>query len=88
MLFDAKSQLLRALETLATYNDKGIAWSRHAPEQVDVERAKMLLKIQGLVATMGESSFPTKFVQGLRSGALAVDGTGQFREALKRHFNG
>jgi hypothetical protein len=87
-MFDTKSQLLRALDKLATYNDKGIGWSRHAPEEVEAERAIMMAKIESFVARVGESSLPPELIQGMRSGAVAVDGTGQFQSAVRRYFNG
>ena len=88
MLFDTKSQLLRALDSVATYNDKGIAWSRHEPAQVQAERAAYVAKVEKLVATMGESSLPTEFIQALRSGAVALDSTGQFQVTVRRHVSG
>lgn len=88
MIFDTKPQLLRALVMLSTNNEKEIAWSRHAPEQFEAERGTMLVKIKGFVARVGQASLPPEFTRGMRSGAVAVDGAGQFQAAVRMHVNG
>ena len=85
-LFGKKPKLVRALDSLAIYNDKGIDWSRHTPEQTTAERSSRLAKIEALVATIGRSSLPQEFVAALDSGQVARDGTGRYADSVKDHF--
>lgn len=85
--FTTRSRLLSAVDRLALYNDKGIAWSKHTKEQAQAERAQSIAKIQMLVSKLGESNLPPEFVASLRSGTLATDFTGGYVDVLKRHFH-
>lgn len=84
--FTPRSRLLSAVDRLALYNYKGIAWSKHTEEQAQAERAQVVAKIQTLVSKLGESNLPPEFVASLRSGTLATDLTGRYVDVLKRHF--
>ena len=84
--FGKKQQLIRALDSLAIYNEKGIDWSRHTPEQAIVERRTRLTKIQVIAATLGRDSLPQDFMSALESGEVASDGTGRYVESIKGHF--
>ena len=84
--FTARSRLLSAVDRLALYNDKGIAWRKHTEEEAQVERTQAIEKIQALVSRVGESKLPQEFVAALRSGMLATDPTGAYVDVLKNHF--
>jgi hypothetical protein len=86
MLFGRKSKLYKALDTLAIYNDKGIAWSRHTPEQTRHMREDYVAEIDRLVEELGPSSLPQLLLDGLESGAVATDLTGVYAQAVKEHF--
>jgi hypothetical protein len=85
--FGKKHQLIRALDSLAIYNEKGIDWSRHTPEQTVAERLSRLAKIQVIAATLGRDALPQEFMSALDSGEVASDGTGRYVELVKDHFN-
>ena len=87
-IFGKRSKLLRQLDRLAFYNDKGIAYARHNPAQVKAEQALGLAKIKDLVAAIGPSSFPDSFLAAVDSGAITTDLTGQYIDILKAHFRG
>jgi hypothetical protein len=84
--FDERSKLLRALSNLAFYNDKGIDYSRHKPEQVESERAAGIAKILELVAIVGPGSLPSEFLQAVESGDVASDFTGRYIDLVKTHW--
>jgi len=85
-IFGKRSKLLRQLDRLAFYNDKGIAYARHNPAQVEAEQAISLAKIRALVAAIGPHSLPDSFIAAIESGAVATDLTGQYIDLLKAHF--
>jgi len=62
--FSAKAKLLRALESFTFYNDKGIAYARHTPEQRDAERAERLATIQSLIEQIGTAASHCEPVRG------------------------
>ncbi|WP_454832678.1 hypothetical protein [Pseudoxanthomonas wuyuanensis] len=84
--FSNRAKLLRILGRLAFYNDKGIDYARHNPDQVEVERASGLAKVRDLVASIGPESLPQEFLQAIASGNVATDFTGQYIDLLKAHF--
>lgn len=85
-LFSKRAKLLRLLGHLAFYNDKGIDYARHNPDQVEAERASGLAKIRELVAAIGPGSLPQDFLQATESGNVATDFTGQYIDLLRAHF--
>jgi hypothetical protein len=82
--FSAKRRLIRQLDHLAFYNDKGVAYARHTPDQAEEERRAKLETIRKLVAEVGEQAFPTEFIDALRSGKLAHDGTGKYVDMARK----
>ena len=84
--FTAQYRLVAVLDRLALYNDKGIAWSRHDAQRAQLEKQKMVGKIEGLVAKIGESVVPADFLRALRSGEVANDLTGKYAGLVKDHF--
>ena len=86
MLFGTKARLYKALDSLAIYNEKGIDWSRHSPEQIARHRQDYLAQINQLVTELGPSSLPESFLQALASGAVATDLTGVYADTVKEHF--
>lgn len=78
-----RARLVSELSSLAIYNDKGFEWSGHTPEQVDAYRAKAQRELEELVALIGEAHLPPAFIQGLRSGRVAVDWSGNFCEMCR-----
>ena len=85
-IFGKRSKLLKQLDRLAFYNDKGIAYARHNPAQVETEQAIAMAKIRALVFAIGPNSFPDSFIAAVESGAVATDITGQYIDLLKAHF--
>jgi hypothetical protein len=83
MLFNRKRKLYKALEWLAIYNDKGIDWARHSPEQVQAHRAVSVQHIVELVESLPPSAVPLELRQALQSGEVATDMTGRYAELLK-----
>ena len=84
--FGKREKLLRLLGHLAFYNDKGIDYARHNPDQVEAERASGLTKVRELVAAIGPESLPQEFLQAIASGNVATDFTGQYIDLLRAHF--
>ena len=84
--FGAKPKLLSALSSLALYNDKGIAWSRHTPQQSLAERVTRITKVRELAYKLGRDELPPEFFIALDSGEIATDGTGQHVAAVEAHF--
>lgn len=84
--FGKKARLIRALERLAFYNDKGAAYARHSETQVHEERASRVARIWSLVELIGQASFPPGFLADLRGGAVAMDISGDYTRLLRAHF--
>ena len=84
--FSPRSRLLRALESLSLYNDKGIAWSRRTPDQAAAEREKRLKKINDLIRRVGKSDVPEILLNAVTSGELATDATGKYADSVKDYF--
>ncbi|RYG98360.1 MAG: hypothetical protein EON58_07335 [Alphaproteobacteria bacterium] len=84
--FGVRSKLLRELDKLAFYNDKGIAYSRHNDSQVESERSARTARIQQLVAAIGQDCFPSAFLEPLSSGLVATDMTGAYHRLVKDYF--
>ena len=85
--FGTRARLLRELDRLAFYNDKGIDYSRHNAAQVSAERAARIKNIETLVSAIGENHLPGPFLADLRSGALATDMTGGYIRLVKASFH-
>lgn len=81
-----RARLKRELDRLAFYNDKGIDYLRHRPDQVEAERAKRLAAIAGLAAEIGHDTLPSSFVAALGSDDLATDLTGKYLDLVKLHW--
>ena len=86
VLLDSQAKLLKVLGNLAFYNDKGIDYARHTPEQVESERAAGLVRIRELVAAIGSASLPSDFLQAVESGDIAADFTGRYIDVLRAHL--
>ena len=84
--FGNRQKLVRALDSLAIYNDKGIDWAKHSPNQTSVERSSRLAKIQSLVEAIGRPAMPAEFLAALDSGLVATDGTGRYCDLVKDRF--
>jgi len=85
-LFSKRARLLRLVESLAIYNDKGVAWGNHTSHQADAVRAAKIAELKSIVEKLGIESLPSQFVEAVESGALAVDSTGRFIDLLESHF--
>lgn len=55
LLFGKKAKLLRSVEKLAIYNDKGIAWANHSETQVAEHRAALVAQLNQIVAEIGRT---------------------------------
>jgi len=86
MFFSSKRKLIRAVDSLAIYNDKGIVWSRHTSDQCEVWRRERMQEIENLIAEVGTSSLPQEFLNAVQSGDLSTDGSGLYVDNLKEHF--
>jgi hypothetical protein len=78
MWFSARSRLRRELESLALYNDKGIAWGGHSPEQVTAERTARVARIEKLVQRVGTANVPPQLTGDMFSSTLESDSTGKY----------
>jgi hypothetical protein len=86
--FGAKAKLLREVERLCIFNDKGWGGDTSSPEAIESERDKRLAKIQKLVAILGKASLPQSFINGVESGSIREELEGRFYDSLKVHFKG
>ena len=84
--FGKKAKLCRAVDRLATYNDKGIDWAGHSVDEVSQCRSNSIQRIRRMVDELGGESLPPEFLVALENGDLAVDLTGRFHDLLKNHF--
>jgi hypothetical protein len=82
-----EATLLRTLERLAFYNDKGIAYARHTPVQVEAERTIGLTRIKELVAEIGVDELPAAFLRAVASGDVARDFTGKYIDLIAAHLD-
>jgi hypothetical protein len=80
-------RLLRELEELAIYNDKGIDWKGHSPAQVSASRKRHMARVAGLIRRIGEDSLPSEFLSAFHGGALLEDGTGKYVELVEQHVS-
>jgi len=87
-LFGKRAKLLRRLDALSIYNDKGISWSKHAPAQVEAERARRMASIEQLVSDIGRDLLPSQFLADLETGQVALDPTGRYVRDIRAHFGG
>lgn len=87
-LFDPRKRLLRVLDTLAFYNDKGTAYARHAPERVAVERERGLADARALSANMSADALPREVRLAIENGDAASDASGRYANALRAHLRG
>ena len=83
MLFGRKAKLYRALDSLATYNDKGEAWSRHTPEQAEAHREAALAQIRELAQALPPAALSAELRRAIESGELATDLTGKYAQLLR-----
>ena len=83
MPFGRKAKLYRALDSLATYNDKGEAWSRHSPQEAEAHRAAALARIRQLAMALPPAELPVELRAAIESGELATDLTGKYAQLLK-----
>ena len=84
--FGTRAKLVRAVDSLAFYNDKGSSYARHSLDQVELERAARTDKIRTLAANVGAARLPGDFLAALESGELATDLTGQYADAIRADF--
>ncbi|MGY3265517.1 hypothetical protein [Lysobacter sp. HA35] len=83
MLFSRKAKLYRALDSLATYNDKGEAWAGHTPQQAEAHRTAALIHIRELAQALSPAALPAELRSAIESGELASDLTGRYSQLLK-----
>ena len=84
--FGSRAKLVRALDSLAFYNDKGSSYAKHSPQQVQAERGARIARIRELVEQVGATRILSGFLVALESGEVATDLTGQYAAAVKAHF--
>ena len=86
--FGTKAKLLREVEALCIFNDKGWGGDTSSPETIESERNKRLAKIQELIRRLNDPSLPQSFIAGLESGKIRDEFEGKFYESLKAYFKG
>ena len=89
--FGTKAKLLREVEGLCLFNDKGWGGDASSPEAIESERNKRLAKIQELISRLNDSSLPSlpqSFIAGVESGKICNELEGEFYESLKAYFKG
>jgi hypothetical protein len=69
---------------LALYNDKGIAWSKHDSQRVEVERQLLLGQIRCLIKDLGEKRISVELLNALENGSLKTDMTGHYIACAKQ----
>ena len=93
-LFGTKAKLLREVEGLCLFNDKGWGGDASSPEAIESERNKRLAKIHELISRLNDSSLPSlpslpqSFIAGVESGKICNELEGEFYESLKAYFKG
>ncbi|MBK7519239.1 MAG: hypothetical protein IPI75_03650 [Gammaproteobacteria bacterium] len=86
--FGAKAKLLREVERLCIFNDKGWGGDTGSPEAIESERDKRLARINKLISTLDKPSLPQSFTDGVENGNIREELEGKFYESLKAHFKG
>lgn len=86
--FGTKAKLLREVEGLCLFNDKGWGGDASSPEAIESERNKRLAKIQDLISRLNDSSLPQSFIEGVESGKICNELEGKYYESLKSYFKG
>ncbi|CAI3798954.1 hypothetical protein [Rheinheimera sp. MM224] len=86
--FGTKAKLLREVEGLCLFNDKGWGGDASSPEAIESERNKRLAKIQDLISRLNDSSLPQSFIAGVESGKICNELEGKYYESLKAYFKG
>lgn len=76
-------QLHFLLEKLASYNDKGIAWSKHSPSVAEEERERLINLIKDKVASLDSEDFSDEFIEALGNGSLKIDASGKYIQYRK-----
>lgn len=74
-------QLVAALGSAASYNDKGYYWRRDTPEQSEALRAEFQAELLALAAQLPD--LPPALREAIASGAAADDWTGDYRIAAR-----
>lgn len=85
-LFGRRRRLLRTLDALAFYNDKGIAYARHSPERIEAERARGLARARALSAKIAGNELPRDVRQAIDDGDAAIDASGRYADALRAYL--
>lgn len=81
--FSNKAKLIRALDDLAFYNDKGCEYAKHTRDQIEQEQSKKVDRIRKLIAKIGENNFSEEFLNGLTEGKLQTDAEGRYINMVK-----
>ena len=84
-LFSKKRRLIKMLDDLAFYNDKGHIYSRHDQSQVEKKRKEYALKIEHLIKACPANSIPEALIAAVKSGEITMDPSGKYIELLKDH---
>ena len=84
--FGTKAKLLRLVEKLSFYNDKGIAYKKHSAEQVSEHRAACMERISLLSESIGKENLPSEFVQSIGTAELSEELEGHYFRILRVHF--
>ena len=84
--FGKKARLVRAVEKLCLYNDKGAFWHNHAQSRIETERKNAVEKIRELAEEIGAEELPEGFAITIESKDFAEDLEGRYIAMLRSHF--
>ena len=86
--FGSKAKLLKEVERLCIFNDKGWGGDTSSLEKIELERDARIERIQELISNVRRSSLPESFLKGIEDGSIREEIEGVYIQSLKKHFNG
>ena len=76
----AEQKLVDLLGSAASYNDKGVEWSGHAPEKVAQMQVHFQEQQLALAQAIGVSRIGEALLSAIESGAASRDWSGEYAE--------
>ncbi|MEZ5813644.1 MAG: hypothetical protein R3E13_02810 [Alphaproteobacteria bacterium] len=80
-----KRRLLKLLDDLAFYNDKGHIYSRHDQKQVEKKREEYALKIERLIKACPATLIPDALIAAVKSRDVTLDSSYKYVKILEDH---
>ena len=75
-------RLIKLLQGVASYNDKGYIWMSHGPEKLAAEQQGYRAALERFITEVGEASIPPAVLGELRAEGVAQDGSGLVYERV------